>query len=476
MVGQGLYETNHPTTMNLRGGSNIRLTGRPAGRVDVPAEPGLLLLPQRTRRLLFNQVLVKNGQDVRCGEVLAVDPAHFGMPLLAPRDGTVRLRVHRGHILLEDLAAAPADLPARDSSDGAGESRYDPQRQLLLDLGAWSFLCDAHSDAVPDPGQPVDAAIVTTTRFEPFAGPRGNVQLAKSLEDFFRGLDLLASLIDAPVYVAVPGTGGQLTARLREGLSGRPRVETVTIPLRYPMDHFKVLARGLGLAPRRGRTVWGLRVEGVLAIDQALTRRQPLLERLVALGGSGVAEPVHLRAPLGYPLDALLAGRLAEQPSRVIDGGILNGETLDARQLGLSVESAGLTVLLEPTRRELWGFVRTGLDRISYSNCFLSLFRPRYAEPLTTALRGEHRPCIGCGFCEELCPAGIMPHWIHKLAYQDALEEIDRCRADKCVACGLCSYVCPSKLDLRREILDANEAIRRDLHAAEPADTEGVVA
>jgi Na+-transporting NADH:ubiquinone oxidoreductase subunit A len=241
------------------------------------------------------------------------------------------------------------------------------------------------------------------------------------------------------------------------------------------MDHFNVLARSLGLATQQGRSVWGLRTEGVLAIDQALTRRQPLLERVVALGGSGVAQPVHLRAPLGYPLEDLLVGRLAEGPQRIIDGGILNGETVGAQQLGLGVELAGLTVLQEPRRRELFGFVRTGLDRISYSNCFLSVLRPHYAEPLTTALRGEHRPCIGCGFCEEVCPAGIMPHWIHKLAYQDALEEIARCGSEKCVACGLCSYVCPSKLDLRREILDANEAIRRELHVAEPSETEEVV-
>jgi len=457
--------------MKLRGGYNIRLAGRPVGRIDLPAEPALLLLPQRTRRLRFNQVLVENGQNVCCGEVLAVDSAHFGLPLLSPRGGTVRLRAHRGHITLEGLA----DVPPQVRSPNASHSPYDPQRQLLVDLGVWSCLFDAHSAAVPDPAQPATAAIVATTHLEPFAGPRGNVQLAKSLEDFLRGLDLLASLVEGTVYVAVPRAGGQLTARLRQGLANKPRIKPVAIPLRYPMDHFNVLARALGLSPRRGRTVWGLRTEGVLAIDQALTRRQPWLERVVAVGGSGVVEPVHLRAPLGYPLDALLAGRLAEPPQRIIDGGILNGDAIGERQLGLGVESGGFTILPEPTRRELFGFVRTGLDRISYSNCFLSIFRPRYAEPLTTALRGEHRPCIGCGFCEELCPAGIMPHWIHKLAYQDALEEIDRCGSHKCVACGLCSYVCPSKLDLRREILEANEAIRRDLHTAESSEIEEVL-
>jgi Na+-transporting NADH:ubiquinone oxidoreductase subunit A len=462
--------------MKLHGGYNVRLAGRPASRVEGVPEPAMLLLPQRTPRLRFNQLLVKNGQNVRGGEVLAVDTAHYGVPLLAPRAGTVRMRVRRGHILLDDLqsgegTAAPPQAAAGTSAGGP----YDPLRQTLIELGAWPFLFDAHSDALPDPAAVAEAAIVATTQLEPFAGPRGNVQLVKSLDDFLRGLDLLGSLVEGTVYVAMPRASGQLIARLRQHLADRPRVEIVDIPLRYPLDHFNVLARALGLKPRRGRSVWGLRTEGVLAIDQALTAGRPLLERVVALGGSAVSEPVHLRVPLGYPLEPLLAGRLVEQPHRVIDGGILNGTAVGEHQLGIGVESAGLTVLLEPTRRELWGFVRTGLDRISYSNCFASLFRPRYVEPLTTAMRGEHRPCIGCGFCEELCPAGIMPHWIHKLAYQDALEEIARCGSEKCVACGLCSYVCPSKLDLRREILDANEAIRRELHVAEPSETEEVV-
>ncbi|MDZ7619059.1 MAG: 4Fe-4S dicluster domain-containing protein, partial [Patescibacteria group bacterium] len=333
-------------------------------------------------------------------------------------------------------------------------------------------LSDAHTDSVPDPALPADAAIVATTRLEPFAGPRGNVQLGQSLDGFLNGLDLLATLVEGTIYVITPRVGGPLARQLRKALADKPRVKRFDIPLRYPMDHFGLLVRALGLAPQRGRSVWGLRTEGVLAIEQALARREPVVDRTIALGGSGVSEPVHLRAPLGYPLEALLAGRLLGGPQRVIDGGILNGEAVGEHQLGLGVETTGLSVLREPTHRELFGFVRTGLDRISYSNCFMSVLRPWYAEPLTTALRGEHRPCIGCGYCEEVCPVGIMPHWLHKLAYQDALEEIERNGAHRCIGCGLCSYVCPSKLDLRQEILAVNETIRRDLHTAESSETE----
>ncbi len=452
--------------MKLRGGYNIRLAGRPAGRICALDQPEIVLLPQRTRRLRFNKLLVKSGQSVRCGQVLAVATGQFDLPLLAPMDGVVRLRVHRDHVLLESLCRGEPMVSA------VADSPFGIQRQALIDRGVWAFLYDAHGEGVPDPARPASAAIVATTRLEPFAGPRGDVLLRDSLDAFLRGLDCLAALVEGTVYVAVPMVRNSLAVQLRQSLAGKPRIQVVDIPLRYPLDRFNVLAQALGLKPSRGQTVWGLQTEGVLAVDQALNLRQPVVERVVALGGSAVSDPVHVRVPLGYPIETLLAGRVTDAPHRVIDGGILNGQTVDEHQLGIGAESTGLTVLLEPTRRELWGFVRTGLDRISYSNCYLSLLRPRYAERLTTALRGEHRPCIGCGFCEEVCPAGIMPHWIHKLAYQDALEEIDRCASHKCVACGLCSYVCPSKLDLRREILEANETIRRDLRVADALETE----
>ena len=111
--------------------------------------------------------------------------------------------------------------------------------------------------------------------------------------------------------------------------------------------------------------------------------------------------------------------------------------------------------------------MRPGFDRRSYSNCFLSLLRGRFRERLDTAMRGEGRPCVSCNFCEEVCPAGIMPHLIHKYLYQDALEEADAAGVDLCVGCGLCSYVCPSKIELRGQLLEARERIQQELHTQE---------
>ena len=156
-----------------------------------------------------------------------------------------------------------------------------------------------------------------------------------------------------------------------------------------------------------------------------------------------------------------------DAPLRIINGGVLRGETLRTDQLGLDTECQGLTVLPELNKREFMAFARPGFGRRSYSNCFISALRRGFREQLSTAMRGEERACISCGLCEEVCPAGIMPQLIHKYLYQDALEEAEAAMVNLCVGCGLCSFVCPSKLELRKQLLEAQDTIQTELHAAE---------
>jgi Na+-transporting NADH:ubiquinone oxidoreductase subunit A len=146
----------------------------------------------------------------------------------------------------------------------------------------------------------------------------------------------------------------------------------------------------------------------------------------------------------------------------MLNGGILTGGILAEETQGVDVECRGITVLPEHIDREFLGFVRPGWDRDSYSGSFLSSLRKDFRERMTTALRGEGRPCVACNFCEEVCPAGIMPYLIHKHLYADLIEEVELARVDLCVECGLCSYVCPSKIDLRTQFVEAKDLIAKE--------------
>ena len=461
--------------MKFRGGYNVLLEGRPEGTVEVMPEPKTLFLPLRSKRFTFSELAVEDGEQVNAGDVLAKDPDNHGVPLLAPRAGRVRLTQAERHVVLEGVVKSSehADMDETEIQHiqrklgASGTGRYK-----LLMLGAWQFLYDAHTGALPDPMGTPQAVIVSTLSLEPFVA-RGDAQLAKRLLNFTRGLEHLQSLLEyQPIYLVLPDIKSEFADQVRNHIRGYAWVKMVEIPLRYPYDGFAILARYLGMAPSGG-PVWATRTEGVLAIDRALTLQKPCLVRIVSVGGTGVGSPGHISVMPGYPLQAIKDERAFDPDTRVIDGGALTGEALGDDALGIGAECRGLTALPELRDREFFGFVRPGSDRNSYWPCFLSSLRKKLRERLTTGMRGEGRPCVSCNSCEEVCPAGITPHLIHKYLYQDLIEEAARARVDLCVECGLCSFVCPSKLDLREQFVQAKKLVEQEKAEMAKAKSEG---
>jgi Na+-transporting NADH:ubiquinone oxidoreductase subunit A len=454
-----------------RGGYSVLLEGRPEGEIEVLPEPEVLYLPLWSRRFSFSEVSVEEGERVHSGQVMAKDPQNYSVPLLAPRSATVRLNQSENHIALEDVTRITEEQyhPAEElvhiprGIGSAGMKRYK-----LLMLGAWQFLQDAHTGDLPDPFGTPRAVIVSTVQLEPFLA-RGDVQIRKRLQALSRGLEQLQSLLEyQPIYLVMPDIESELASWLREMLRGYAWLQLVLIPRRYGLDNFAVLARHLGLKQNAQQPVWAVGVAGILAMDRALTVSRPCEVRIVSIGGPQVGSPVHLKAMPGYPLEKILESRLSPGPVRVLNGGVMTGQEMDSRQRGLDVECVGLTVLPELSERHFIRFVRAGWDHRSYSNCFLSLLRGAFPEGFTTGLQGELRACISCGFCEEVCPARIMPHLIHKHLYQGELEEAEKIGLQLCVRCGLCSFVCPSKIELREQLVEAQETLRTELQGEDP--------
>lgn len=450
--------------MKLRGGYNISLGGRPSPAVERLSEPKELCLPLKSKRFLFSDISVKDGQIVNEGDVLAKDPNNYAVPLLAPRGGKVKLKNADGHIILTDILplAEKVHVPEKDlphivqEMGSAGMKRYK-----LLSLGAWQFFYDAYTGRLPDPLGTPQAVIISTLSLEPFLA-RGDVQLHNRLLQFTRGLEHLQSLLEyQPIYLIMPNVESPFASRVREHIRGYAWAKPIQVPLKYPYDNFNILVRALGLKKAAG-PIWAVRVEGILAIDRALTVSKPCLVRIVSLGGPTVKSPLNLKIMAGYPLKNIIEQCGIDSCDRIINGGMFTGETMKTETKGLDTECRGLIVLPEHKEREFLGFVRPGRERQSYSNCFLSSLRKEFYERFTTAMRGELRPCISCNFCEEVCPAGITPHLLHKYLYRDLTEEVEQARIDLCVECGLCTFVCPSKIELRQQFIEAKKLIEKE--------------
>ncbi|HEG43016.1 MAG TPA: 4Fe-4S dicluster domain-containing protein [Phycisphaerales bacterium] len=447
--------------MKFHGGYNVSLEGRPVRKVKVTPLPEKLYLPLGSQRFNFTDVCVSEGDHVRIGEIIAKDTDNYDVPLLAPLSGTVKLNEVEGHIVIANTGT-DEDEDHGHYEDGDSDRQHIAEelgaagikRYRLLSLGAWQFFTEAFSGTLPDPLGKPQAIIVSTLALEPFLA-RGDVQLRNRMLQFTRGLEQLQSLLEyQPIYLIVPKTKSDLIGLIQNHIRGHAWAKIITIPMKYGYEHPKVLARALGLKSADG-PVWTLRTEGVLAVDRALTHSKPCTVRIVAVGGPGAKSPIHIKAFAGYPIETIKQMFMADENVKLIKGGFLTGDALTDKDVGLEADCMGITMLPELQSREFLGFMRPGFDRQSYSECFMSTLCGSFAERLTDAIHGEGRPCISCNYCEEVCPAQIMPHLIHKYLYRDLLEEVDQARVDLCVQCGLCSFVCPSKIELRQQFSDA---------------------
>ena len=118
-----------------------------------------------------------------------------------------------------------------------------------------------------------------------------------------------------------------------------------------------------------------------------------------------------------------------------------------------------ITVLTENKKRQFLAFMRPGLKSDSYSNAFLSSCISSVKRKYDTNMHGELRPCIQCGFCEEVCPVSIIPHLLSKQIKHDLCEGTEKLGIFDCIDCGICSYVCPCKIPLADDIASGKKKL-----------------
>jgi electron transport complex protein RnfC len=157
---------------------------------------------------------------------------------------------------------------------------------------------------------------------------------------------------------------------------------------------------------------------------------EPAISRVVTVTGSGVARPCNVRAPIGTPLAALIdaAGGYQGTPLRLIAGGNMTGRALASDEVGLT---KAINCVL----------VATGDD-------------------LGVRLHAREAPCIRCGDCAAVCPAGLLPQQLHRATLADDSESLRRLGAHDCIDCGLCDFVCPSQIPLADRFREARRRLR----------------
>ncbi|MEW5816017.1 MAG: 4Fe-4S dicluster domain-containing protein, partial [Spirochaetota bacterium] len=237
------------------------------------------------------------------------------------------------------------------------------------------------------------------------------------------------------------------------------------VPLKYPVENMKVLNRAFrkhDASVKKDDTIWVIDVQGVEAVGTCLADGVPLHKRIAAIGGPGQSNPRHISVRIGTPLSALVREMNGTENPFILRGGLINGTPVMLEEDAVHYDDDGFFFLPKMTKREFLSFLRPGFKRTSFLPCFISRITGAPDSQVSTALRGEYRPCIACGICEKICPSGLMPQIIHRYLYREALDESEAVGIDLCVECGLCTYVCPSKIDLKDQFITAKEKLSKE--------------
>lgn len=156
----------------------------------------------------------------------------------------------------------------------------------------------------------------------------------------------------------------------------------------------------------------------------------PLIQRIVTITGC-VKEPGNYLVPVGTSAKELLTlcGGVTVEKNRIIAGGPMTGPCVASDWTGeeelfyVTKNTSGILVL--PDSRQ------------------------------------EESPCMRCGGCENVCPAGLTPYAID-FAFRE--EDYDLCEslyASECIACGCCSYTCPAKRELSVSTRMARDMVKQ---------------
>ena len=419
--------------------------------VAVPPPPQVLL-PTNMHSGGAAVPVVQPGDHVLVGQLIAREEGKNSSPVYSSVSGTVKA--------IEDYALTGRPAQAiRIDSDGKMEpdpnikppvvSNLDEFLQAVRDsgivgLGGAAFPLWAKLDAVRK--NPIKTVLVNGAECEPFITSDHRMMLEHS-DWIKKGIALLKEYLKSEEFIiGVEKNKPDAIAHLNEVFADDPAVTVKPLESVYPQGAKQVLlfnATGKVVGPGQRLASLGviiINVSSLARMGQYFENGMPLVDKMITVDGSAVAEPKNLVVPLGTPISYVVeqCGGLKEEPGKLINGGPMMGKTLSSLDAPVIKACNAVLVLNKADAKAL--------------------------EPV---------PCIHCGRCVEACPLSLNPTaFAHAMELEDQEERaalLKREQVSLCMECGCCSFVCPT----HRPLAETNGAAKGFIRKYDAARKEG---
>ncbi len=391
--------------------------------------PDRVVLPLQQHIGALARALVKRGDQVRTGQLIA----EAGGFVSAPVHATVSGEVKQLASVLSPISGEPVPgvivesdgkddwvelKPANPETLSAEEILIRIQEAGIVGLGGAAF--PTHVKLKRPPESPVHTIIVNGAECEPYITADDQLMIEDS-ERILQGLKIIMrALAVDKAYIAIEDNKPKAIEQMRRAVSEGDlpgQVTVAAVEAKYPMGAEKTLVKAiLGTEVPEGGfpTDIGVVVQNVAtlaAVTDAVVDGKPLVERVVTVTGM-VGEPKNLLARIGTPASHLIeqCGGASSDADQVIFGGPMMGIAQASREA----------------------------QTVKSTNCILVK---------KTDLR-EEQDCVRCGRCIEVCPMGLMPLMFANIVKRGEVEDLVDYHIVSCVECGACAYGCPASIPI----------------------------
>jgi len=432
--------------IKIRRGIDIPLAGAPAPQhIDVPPPSRNVALVGPDYVGMKPTMVVAEGDILRKGQLVFADKKTPGVQYTAPASGRVvainrgARRVFQSLVIEVDETADPIDFGAHEA-DAARSLGAQHIRSTLLESGQWTALRARPYGKVADPATQPAGLFITAIDTHPLA-PDPAVVIAEQAEAFSLGQDLLAAMVDCPVYLCTAPQSGIAPgshARIQLAEFSGPH------PAGLPGTHIHFLM-GASLS----RIAWTIGYQDVIAVGQLFLSGQLYTDRVVALAGPQVERPRLIRTRIGADIQALTAGELAAGESRTLSGSVLGGRAVQSDTAYLGRYHNQITALEEGRDRAFMGWLSPGVAKHSVMGIYLSSWLGMKPSAMTTNTNGSERAMVPVGNYERVMPLDILPTQLLRALL---VGDTETAQALGCLELdeedlALCTYVCPGKYE-----------------------------
>ena len=378
--------------------------------------------------------IVQKGDRVLVGQKIAEAGGFVSAPIYSSVSGTVKgiekRRLATGSmcdsiIVENDGEYEEADrIPVKPLDEMTVQEKIDVIREAgIVGMGGAGFPTAVKLS--PKEPEKIEYVIANCSECEPYLTSDYR-RMIEEPEELLGGLKIAVSLFpNARGIIAIEDNKPDCIAKFRELTKDDDKIMVKALQTKYPEGAERMLIYACtkreinsSMLPADAGCIVD-NVDTLCAINRAVTKGIPLMERIVTITGDAIVNPCNYKVRIGTNYRELLddAGGFVKTPEKIISGGPMMGFALFDLDVPTTKTASALTCLTEDAVAEM-----------------------------------EPSACINCGKCVEVCPERLIPKNLADAVEHGQNERFLKEYGMECCECGCCSYICPARRQLTQLI------------------------